>query len=61
METAWKKAKGLVKEHITGLSRKSPDIINIMRTVCMTSMSRGSQGEQPGMHMSEQWWLHCTS
>ena len=32
-----------------------------MRTVCATSMLPGSQGEWTGMHMREQWWLHCTS
>ena len=32
-----------------------------MRTVCVTSMWPGSQGEWTGRHMSEQQWLHCTS
>ena len=32
-----------------------------MRTVCVTSMYPGSQGEWAGMHVCVQWWLHCTS
>ena len=44
-----------------GLSEKCPAIVNIMRTVCVTSMYHGSQGEWAGMHMCEQWQRHCTS
>ena len=33
----------------------------LMRTVCVTSMKPGSQGEWTGMHMCEQWRHHCTS
>ena len=34
----------MVNIHIHGLSRKSPGIVNIMRTVCMTSMAAKESG-----------------
>ena len=37
-----------------GLSRKSPSIVNAMRTVCTTVMEPGRQGEWTGMCMCEQ-------
>ena len=40
--------------YIKDLSRKSPTIVNILRTVHVTLMSPGSQGEWTGMHMCEQ-------
>ena len=36
-----------------GLLGKSPTIVN-MKTICVTLMSPGSQGEWPGMCMGEQ-------
>ena len=46
--------------YMQGLSRKTPAIANITRTVYTTSMPPGSQGEWTGMHVREQWWRHCT-
>ena len=47
--------------YVRSLSGKSPAIVNIMKTVCLTAMYPGSQTEWTGIHMCEQWWLHCTS
>ena len=41
-------------KNIYNLFGKSPAIVNIMRTVCTTSMYPGSQAEWTGMHMHEQ-------
>ena len=45
-----------IQTHICmrGLSGKIPAMFNKMRTVCVTSMQRGSQGEWTGMRMCEQ-------
>ena len=40
--------------YIQGLSRKDPTIVNLTRTVCVTSILPGSQGEWTGMCMHEQ-------
>ena len=45
--------------HIQGLAGNSPALVSITTTVCTTSVQPGSQGEWTGMHMHEQWWLHC--